>query len=178
MAITVSLKDLYVKGDSASVLKLLEALSLFRCKKGNDDVQDFLRKKSIIFEELNLARTYIIFDDHNLDIIGYFSIAVKVLDVCDLSKSQRKKLSAGIGDCTHVATFLVGQIGKSDKCGDRLIKYQILDTAISYIKEAQNIVGGRIIYLDCLKDLIPYYEGRGLKLLTQNDKYAQMIMPI
>lgn len=182
MAITVPLKSLYVKGDRDSTLKLLESLSHFRCKfrDNNMELEEYLKKKAIEFEDRNLNRTYLVLDETVDEILGYFTICMKVLGFGDkVSKSKRDDLTSGSKE-QFTPSLLIAHMGKSEKCNDRLRRCEILDTAISYIKRAHEIVGGRIILVECDKDnhrLKKYYTDNGFKILQENT-YTELVMKL
>lgn len=51
---------------------------------------------------------------------------------------------------------------------------EYLNTAISYILNVSDIIGGRIIYLDCEAELQQYYEKHEFTFL-QKKKYGDLI---
>lgn len=79
--------------------ELSELLSSFSCEK-DEDIEYFLHKRAIEFEKLSKARTYLVFDqeqlenkDKHLIVYGYISIALKILSVPqDISNRMRKEL--------------------------------------------------------------------------------------
>ena len=143
-----------------SLEDLQRAFSSFHCAK-NEDEEDFLHNKAIGFEQSNKARTYLIFDDEG--IAAYFSLAIKTIDLQDISLSKKKDMLAGETAKTYSA-FLIGHIAKNDRVKESLGDY-ILNNAISLLLQAQEIVGGRLVYLDC-KDIEPlkaFYQENGFK---------------
>ena len=94
--------------------------------------------------------------------IAYFSVAVKSINLQPLNKNRRKKITAGESNSDNYATFLIGHLAKDDSVKYKLGKH-ILDLALLVIYAAQNLVGGRLVYLDC-KDTIElknFYESNG-----------------
>jgi hypothetical protein len=178
--VVTPLVELYNPNDEDSKRMLLESFSLFKCAQRSDDVEDFLKSKCIQFEERDLARTFIVFDEIAFDILGYFALAIKSIDLKDESKTTKKRIASDV-NAAHSAVFLIGQLAKSDKCGTRLAKNQLLKEAIKHIQRARAEVAGRIVYIDCKNDekLIKYYSDAGFNLLrTREDGYAQMFMRI
>lgn len=51
---------------------------------------------------------------------------------------------------------------------------EMLMQAIAHIRQAIQIVEGRLIYLDCKDKLVPYYESNGFKLLQKQNDLNQM----
>ena len=50
--------------------------------------------------------------------------------------------------------------------------------AIIHIRQAIQIVGGRLIYLDCKDELVSYYEQNGFKLLQKQKDLNQMYLVV
>ena len=145
---------------NGSLEDLQRAFSSFRCAK-NEDEEDFLHNKAVGFEQSNKARTYLVFDEEG--IAAYFSLAIKTIDLQDISLSKKKDMLAGETAKTYSA-FLIGHIAKNDRVKESLGDY-ILNNAISLLLQAQEIVGGRLVYLDC-KDIEPlkaFYQKNGFK---------------
>lgn len=149
-------------------------LSDFSCEK-NLDVQEFLRRKAIEFSKRGFARTILVFwvsdDEKEKYLIGYFSLSNKNITVSKsaVSRNTYKKICQ-FGDnkekdnCT-IAAILIGQLGKNHKNGnDSLIDGdELLQMAIEKVKEAQSIIGGKFVYLECenKKKVIDFYERNG-----------------
>lgn len=155
----------------------IEALSLFECVKQNEetaqDVKRFLVEDAIGMERDGDTRTYLILDDEcwvngEIKINGYFSIALKVLTfskdideelLCDVFGKKKNNCPA----------YLIGQLARSIDTKSGVGK-EFLRTALEYIAQASDIVGGRFIYLDCNKDKRAYYEKQGFKFLQDKHK--------
>lgn len=127
-------------------------------------METFIHDECILFEKAAFCRTYLVCEDGvPAKIYGYFTLAHKVLKapVSSFSSDERKKLSpfselykgkllaeekAGFWNA-----FIICEIGRNfdkslnlpSRYGDQLMKY-----AISKIKLASQIVGGRLVYLD------------------------------
>lgn len=68
----------------------------FSCKK-NNDLEEFLSTRAILYEQVSKSRKYLFIDEDALDekisILGYFSIGLKILMLPDnLSNNQIRKL--------------------------------------------------------------------------------------
>lgn len=149
------------KEDSSK--RMAELLSSFSCQK-DADIESFLWNRSIEFELLSKARTYLVCDedvlkqDGSLRILGYFSLSLKTLSIPDgLSNNQRKELD-GFNAKIHgtpireIPCYLIGQLGKNSSLskeqqilsGDKLV-----DLAISVVMTAFESVGGRYVMVEC-----------------------------
>lgn len=166
----INLKDIY---NTLGEEKTKEILKDFKCEL-NKDVEIFIKEKAIEFSKQDISRTYIVmsqYKDKNV-LVGYFAITNKVTSIkkIKLSETKRKRLlKFAVYDkeskSYSIALPLIGQLGKNyfndyNKLvtGDILLKL-----ACDKIKEAQKLLGGRFVFLECedtpkLKD---FYEQNG-----------------
>lgn len=166
----INLKDIYnTIGEEQTKEKLKE----FKCEL-NKDVEYFLKERAIEFSKQDFSRTYIVMDQYKGRdvIVGYFAIANKVTNIkkVSLSETKRKRLLKFAtydkeSKSYSVALPLIGQIGKNYNnnyntliTGDILLKL-----ACDKIKEAQELIGGRFIFLECEDKprLEEFYESNG-----------------
>ncbi|MGB9929824.1 MAG: hypothetical protein ACPK85_15730 [Methanosarcina sp.] len=75
--------------------KVKRTLESFYCSK-DSDIQDFIRNKIEKFEDKSICRSYLILDrknreDENLYILGFFSLALKILTVDQNKLLENKK---------------------------------------------------------------------------------------
>ena len=158
-----------LKTDEA--LSLVErALASFKCEK-NFDEEDFLHNKAIQYERSNKARTYLVFDETYHHLLGYFTVAFKSIDLKNVSKSKRKDMTAGEVVETYSA-YLIGHIAKNSKTETGLEGTQLLQHAKNVIAEARDLVGGRLIYIDCknIEKLKSFYSKNGFKYFKTSEK--------
>jgi hypothetical protein len=153
--------------------KIQTLLNSFQCQK-DIDIENFLKSTAIDFEKRDRSRTYIWIDVINFTVAGYFSIGLDIINLEGLSNTLKKKLNKGFApDNNFLFTYLIGQIARSD----RYNKYQlsggkILSTALVKIKEASQIVGGKVVCLDVSNQsekerLVNFYKNFGFKELKQ-----------
>ncbi len=176
------------------IQRLTELLSSFSCES-DKDIELFLHKRAIGFECLNKSRTYLLCDDNILRkeerfaILGYFTIALKVLDLPeDLSNKKRKKLD-GVSAKLHgnviksVPCYLIGQLAKNSAIPkEQSIKgSDLIDYAISVIRSAEALVGGRYVLVECHDNpkLLKFYTDNGFttfgKIPFENMPMVQML---
>lgn len=156
--------------ENSDKTSLQEVFSSFKSYKGDKDIESFLQKKAIANEEQNISRTYLMINDEQwangkVQIDGYFSLALKVVKLEDISNTKKKAISKSADH--DVSAYLIGQLARS-KGTDKGIGKLVLEEALSRIKSSQDLVGGRIVYLDCKETLKPYYEKQGFKELQKN----------
>ena len=168
----INLKDIY---DNLGETKTKEILADYKCEI-NKDIEYFLKEKSIEFSKQGISRTYIVMDQYKSEnvIVGYFAIANKstIIKKFILSNTKRKRLlryaeydSEAKG--YSIALPLIGQLGKNYNNGyDKLISGDILlKFACNKIKEIQNLIGGRYVFLECEdnENLKDFYESNGFE---------------
>lgn len=159
-------------GEEAVAEKLASFVPAF-----NTSTDSFLTENAIPMEKKSECRTYIALDPDTSEIMGFFSIGFRCLEVpegCGLSKKTLKKLNRS--DDGVAQAYLLGQLSRAkgyDGFGKTLI-----DEALRKIRTAQEIVGCRVVRLDCTDELIGYYQEYGFHFVKKNtDKdLNQMIM--
>ena len=166
----INLKDIY---NTLGENKTKSILNNYICEL-NEDVEYFLKEKAIEFSKQDISRTYIVMSQYKEKdvIVGYFSITNKSTNIkkVKLSETKRKKLlKFAVYDKAsksyNVSLPLIGQLGKNyNNDYNKLISGDILlKLACNKIKEAQELMGGRFVFLECedkpkLKD---FYESNG-----------------
>ncbi len=171
--IGVNLRDILLDetlGESAAK----SILSSFSCPL-NLDVEYFLRNVAIEFSKQSISSTYLIMASfkNTYVLAGYFTLANKVfcIDKNSLPNHKWKSRMSKFGQFDKtiqkytISAPLIGQLGKNYANGyDKLITGdELLKLALDKIREMQNIVGGKIVYLECeQKDaLIDFYSRNG-----------------
>lgn len=140
----------------------------------NEDIEDFLRNKAILFSKQGIARTHLIFAGYKGEavLVGYYALAYKAVQVkgTKLTSRWRQRLSKfaiynDISRSYWVSLPLIGQIGKNYTNGyDKLITGdELLKLACDRIESIQFEAGGKMAYLECedTPGLIRFYEENG-----------------
>ena len=154
-------------------VKAQQALSDFSCKI-NRDVESFLLDKAILFAKQNVSQTHIVMAPYNSNMViaGYFALANKNIKVSEekISKSLFKRImkfgnyDSKLKVC-EVPALLIGQIGKNYKYKDDMLiaGHELLKIACDKLTLVQNIIGGKLIYLECEDNykLKNFYESNG-----------------
>ncbi len=166
----INLKDIY---NELGEIDTKELLKNFECPL-NKDVEDFLKNKAIEFSKRDYSRTYLVVSSYKQEnvIVGYFAIANKstIIKKSVLSRTKRKRFLAFANydkdiNGYHIALPLIGQIGKNYYNGyDKIITGDVLlKLACDKIREIQNAIGGRFVYLECedKQKLKEFYEENG-----------------
>ena len=160
----------------------------FCCEK-DESVQYFLQNKAIDFEVKNKSRTFFIINEEefckgNLIILGYFSLALKVLTVPDEISNRKRILLDGLSakfkgkPILHFPVYLIGQLAKNDMNKDQIEGNEIMSFAIDIIKEAQKNVGGRVVLIECNdnKKLKKFYSDTGFEIINKDNEDNQLQM--
>lgn len=169
--IGINLRDM-IQEIGESETKLI--LSDFYCPL-NPDVEHFLKYTAIEFSKQNISSTYIVMASfrNKYVIVGYYSFANKIFCVERDSlpnKKWRSRISKfGQFDTTikryTLSAPLIGQLGKNyaNSYNSLITGDELLKLALDKIQEMQNIVGGKIVYLECedKPKLIDFYSQNG-----------------
>ncbi len=144
-------------------------LESFSCSE-NQDVESFLRTKSIRFEESSNSRTYLIFDENFEYLLAYFSLTFKQIHInhAKISKTKVKTIDGMSKNAKFINAFLIGQIGKNFSIQNNPIHLNdILNNIYLILFDPKKIIGGRIVILECEDSpkLISLYEKHGFELI-------------
>ena len=170
----VSLQDL-INNFSNDEIKIIlsEFKSVPKSYGKINDVEHFLFEKSILFENMGLSTTHLIFNSDNM-LLGYFSLANKPLIMSKknynlLSNNKKKKLfgygSRDYNDNFIINAYLIGQLGKNYKYKDKINGKDILSFAYRYLLEAKRYVNSRFVWLECEDNpkLLDFYKNFGFE---------------
>lgn len=148
-------------------------LSTFSCPV-NKDIEDFLKNKAISFSNMGFAKTHLVFlkKDAELDLVGYFAIANKPLEIkgSALSQTMRKKIKnhGAFDPITKryvVPAILIAQFGKNFNDGNQkqIRGDELMHLTLEKVKSVQSDVGSRFAYVECenKSKLINFYERHG-----------------
>lgn len=145
----------------------------------NPDIETFLKRDSIQFAREKKSVTYLVYDDSDNSVLGYFAIAHKAIEITPVGLSNNvirkverysqlnKELKA-----YSVSAFLIAQFGKNYAIDDggRITGDELMKLANKELCELQHRAGGGIKYLDCEADakLIKFYQDeQGFKLFGE-----------
>lgn len=99
--------------------------------------------------------------------MAYFTLTFKDVAIHPgTSKNRLKKLKA---KNNAVSTYLIGQLGKNKSIPDNPINLEeILSDVFVVIKKAQDLIGGRVVILECENNerLIKLYEKQNFQTLA------------
>ena len=162
-----------ITGEDSNLIQTI--LSSFICKQ-DEDIEDFLHNRALEFERLSKARTYLVYDSDQLEktdlgiseipILGYISLALKVLSIPDKISNRARKELDGFSPKMHgeiikdIPCYLIGQLARNSSVSkEKLPGEFLLNYANTVISTAQKAVGGRYVLIEChpKKQLIDFY---------------------
>lgn len=141
----------------------------------NEDIEDFLHNKALVFAKQGLAKTHLVFASYKGDtvLVGYFALANKTLFIrrsASLSAKLRqriKRFSRVLQDTNsyEISAPLIAQLGKNyaNNYDSLITGDELLQIACNKIKDIQLLMGGKIAYLECEDKprLLQFYERNG-----------------
>lgn len=168
----INLRNIY---NSIGEKETKALMSGFSCKL-NPDIENFLKKKSIEFSKKGVAETFIVvaLDSEKTIIVGYFSLAYKITMIKkDILKGRMKKRLTRFAQIDKDKNYylvplpLIGQISKNfyNNYNDLITGDELLRLACEKVKEAQEIISGRFVFLECADNpkLRKFYEDNGFR---------------
>lgn len=144
----------------------------------NPDIEHFLEVNAIQFARMKTAITYLVFDEEDAALLGYFTLTHKSLDIpadglTRKIKDKVKRFSAldEKSNTYTVSAFLLAQFSKNYAVegGARISGGKLMEIVRDQLADVQNKIGGTIVYLDCEAhaELIRFYEGEHFTLFGE-----------
>ena len=164
-----------------------EYLSGFRCEK-DSDIENFLKDKAILFEQLGKSRTFLIYDEDSdeIKILAYFTLALQIVRVPENLSNRKIKFLDGFNakikgeTITEFPAILIGQIGKNDTYKKDITGAKVMDYCLSTVLNGQSYLGGRIITLECkrIPYLVKFYTDFGFAKLERDYQEGELLQYI
>lgn len=144
----------------------------------NPDIEHFLEVNAIQFARMKTAITYLVFDEEDGALLGYFTLTHKSVDIPADGlnrkiKDKIKRFSAldEENNTYTVSAFLLAQFSKNYAVdgGTRISGSELMQIVWDQLADVQNKIGGAIVYLDCEAhaELITFYEGEHFTLFGE-----------
>ena len=146
-------------------------------KSSNRDVEDFLKKKAIQATKLKTATTYLVmkYSGIEIDLIGYFSLAIKVLSLKKFSlSSSSQKIIGRFGDYDDesesykIPAILIAQFGRNFNVESVSISgADLMAITLYQVKNLFSFLSGKTVFLESEKKqkLIKFYIENGFTIL-------------
>ena len=144
-------------------------LSTFNCKI-NSDLTNFIHSVALDFQMRQIARTFVLVNSSENEIVGYFTISMKSLSTNGMSKTSIKKIDGISNSRVCIHSYLIGQLGISDNYAQYKLGTLLLDDAFLKIEIAHDLIAGRYILVDAVnhEKVINFYIDNGFTLLDTN----------
>ena len=152
--------------------KIDQILNAFSCVN-NKDVDRFLKEKAVLFDKQGLSKTYLVYTSYKNEmvLVGYFTLANKSFVVKKnngISKTLMKRISK-FGQYDDelkqymISSPLIAQLGKNEEYKGLISGDVLLSYACDTVKQAQALLGGKIVYLECEDKirLLEFYRNNG-----------------
>ena len=166
--------------------KVIDLLSGFSCKQIvdgnpvslNDDIEKFIKSSALQLAKQKTSVSYIISDNDDAALLGYFTIAHKPIEIpaSGLSKTtvrimNRYAIPDEEKNSYTISAFLIAQFGKNYAVdnGTRISGKEMMSIVNKELIDLQHRIGGGIVYLDCEANakLINFYENEGFRLFGE-----------
>lgn len=112
--------------------------------------------------------------------VAFFTIAVTETDYSQVDEGKRLEIMGRypkVKTEKHFPGYLLAQLARDDRyTNDTFDCKNLLGVAEEIINQAASSVGGNVIYLDCIEDLIGYYRDLGYEVLPDagNNNFFKM----
>ena len=142
----------------------------------NKDVETFIKEKAVQSVRLCTSSSYLVISNNNsLDLLGYFSLATKMLSLkkLSLSKTSEKIISRfGYYDADSesykVPAILIAQFGKNyNKESASIVGSDLMAITLRQVKNVLSFSSGKTVFLECEKKqkLLDFYQANGFSVL-------------
>ena len=134
----------------------------------NPEIEHFLKNNALQFSKEKKSVTYVVGDEDDGSVLGYFTLAHKVIEIpaFGLSRTTLRNIdryASPSPDNTYlISAFLIAQLGKNYGVdgGMRISGDELMRLAVRELCDVQHRIGGGLIYLDCEANakLIRFYQ--------------------
>jgi predicted GNAT family N-acyltransferase len=145
--------------------ELSSLLTRFGCSR-NRDSEDFLKNTSFRHDKRDISRTYLVMDEDEQRIIGFFTLALKCLALSEADVGPDVARSMNLKDGV-VQANLIGQLARTDDAVPGLGRMMI-DEALKAFSRGKEMFGCRMVRLDCKNEPIDYYTSYGFQIIGKN----------
>ncbi len=133
----------------------------------------------VFFEDKSICRSFLIIDRQNSDdehffILGFFTLALKILyvDQDKLNRKQKKDMNL-LSDQDGIPSYFIAQIGKNDIFKYNFEGRKIMNEALKMVYDCVGILGGTIAWLEANKGadyVINFHKEYGFKKLMSESQ--------
>ena len=146
-------------------------LEAFKCADG--DLNDFLIDEAKDYETELLAKTYLVVNEENGDLIAYFSLLNDTVRLEDTEKSTANRINRKIPNSKrrrHYPALKIGRLAVDTRYARMGFGEEILRTIRTMFRH-DNRTGCRFLTVDALASATGFYEAKGsFRFFTEKDK--------
>lgn len=145
-------------------------LHSFKCTEG--DLNEFLIDESKDYQSELLAKTYLLVNPSNGDIVAYYSLLNDVIRLDETEKSVRNRINRKIPfskQRKHYPAVKVGRLAVNEAYAGMGIGRLLLDS-VKFIFTHGNRTGCRFLTVDALASATGFYERNNFRFFTEQDK--------
>ena len=163
----------------------LEGLSFFQLKENypikpfdceDDDLNDFLFNKALLYQKELLATTFIVENEERT--LGYYSVLNDSLQLKEEdfpSKSKYKKFLSYLiphpkRHLKSVPAVKIGRLAIDKTYKGMGLGRMIIENLVEECLELNKKIACRLITVDAYKDALPFYQRLGFDFLTEKDE--------
>lgn len=170
---TKNINDATVKTCDVSSFIVLKKLQEFNC--GNDAIDDFLHNEALEFNEKNLARTTIYYDEKTLDVIGFYTVMPAILKLDH--KGRAKDVSApsqreGMEEfpAMSIDYFAVDEEYQNQRVGKAMMYHLFADLIKANMYLGIGFTG---VIIKAVDNAIDFYENIGFEYIKDWEQNVQ-----
>lgn len=146
-------------------------LESFKCAEG--DLNDFLLDEAKDYETELLAKTYLVVNEENGDLIAYFSLLNDTVRLEETEKSTANRINRKIPNSKrrkHYPALKIGRLAVDTRYAGMGIGEEILKTICRLFRRG-NRTGCCFLTVDALASATGFYEAKGnFRFFTEKDK--------
>lgn len=160
------IKQMAPEKDDKQIYELFKTIILENVDfRGNKEMLLYLSENAVLYEKHHRSRNFIVEEKETGDILGFFSLSLKVIDISKLDTGNKRKLILKGKSPKHIdylPVLLIGQFGKNTKL-NKITGQKLFEIVLFKIEEFRAIVGTQIIFLDSINHpkVIQFYEQFG-----------------
>lgn len=158
--------------DNFNLLDLVPETDLSAFKCAESDLNDFLVDEAKDYQTELLAKTYLLRNTLNGDIVAYYSLLNDVIRLNETEKSVRNRINRKIPFSKHRNQYpavKIGRLAVNEEYAGQGIGRLVLDS-IKFIFTHGNRTGCRFLTVDALTSATGFYEHNSFRFFTEKDK--------
>lgn len=149
------------------ILEESDDVSGFCC--GEEEIDDFIQKEALDFQNKRLGVTYLF--HYNGELIGFVTLSMADLRRKKMEAEDRLEIGRENYPALQISQLAVFERLQLKGVGTYLCDF-CLDRAIKFSER----VGCRFLVLNAIRKAIPFYEKYGFKLLKRQEKRREPVM--